>query len=307
MEKKPDHIINYKLDPTFYNVHKARSGMGDFGLDSTNRLVTDGFGLYSSAGLKQKIGPIKSAFYRIGFCVRGSVHIHCGLETFQIGPGYIAFTFPGQIFSMQNKSDDLLVYYMLFSEAFIDDALPLKKIREDYAFLNYSGIPCFKLDKEEATEIQNCILKINDEIKLSKTDLRQIIQLYIHLILLHANRGYARLDLKLADGEKSDSRLLPEYKKLVSEHFMSERKVSTYADMLHVTSNHLNKVIKKETGKTAHELIEEMILLEAKALVMHTAKSIAEIAYQLNFNDPSHFNKFFKKMSGMTPRQYRQS
>lgn len=81
--------------------------------------------------------------------------------------------------------------------------------------------------------------------------------------------------------------------------------MTEYADMLHISSNHLNKVIKKETGKTAHELIEEMLLLEAKALILHTDLSVAEIGYHLNFADPSHFNKFFKKLSGVTPLQYR--
>jgi AraC-like DNA-binding protein len=93
----------------------------------------------------------------------------------------------------------------------------------------------------------------------------------------------------------------------VGQHFLTHRKVSDYAGMLHVSANHLNRTIKSQSDKTAHELIDEMILMEAKALLRQTTFSIAEIAYQLDFSDPSHFNKFFKKLTGITPLQYRES
>ena len=305
MKKSSINITDYELDNSFYKVHKDEAVQGDFGLDNTSQLICNGFGLYSSAGLKQKIGPIKSEFFRIGFGVQGSVQIHCGLETFHFTPGSVVFTFPGQVFSMHDKSEDMFVYYMLFTEEFILDAVSLKQIRTDFPFLNYTGTPCFQLDKTEAEEIQEIILKLNDEIKLHSADLKQFIQLHIQLILLQANRSYQKLKLQLPSTEKGDHAIVNQYKKLVSQHFINKRKVSDYAAMLFVTANHLNRITKNETGKTAHELIEEMLLLEAKALIIHTSLLIAEIAYQLNFTDPSHFNKFFKKLSGVTPLHFR--
>lgn len=91
----------------------------------------------------------------------------------------------------------------------------------------------------------------------------------------------------------------------MSEHFLTLRKVSDYADLLNVTADHLNRIIKSQSSKTAHELIDDMILIEAKAYLKHTALSVAEIAYKLGFSDPSHFNKFFKKLANCTPLQYR--
>ncbi len=117
-KNKPKEIPEYQLDRSFYTVHKDFHAGSNFGLDDTESLICNGFGLYSSAALRQKIGPIKSEFYRIGFGIAGSVDIHCGLEQFHFTPGCIAFTFPGQIFSMRDKSEDLLVFYMLFTEGF---------------------------------------------------------------------------------------------------------------------------------------------------------------------------------------------
>ena len=71
--------------------------------------------------------------------------------------------------------------------------------------------------------------------------------------------------------------------------------------MLHVSPDHLNRIIKNQSDKTAHELIDEMIVMEAKALLLHSQLSVAEIAYKLEFADPSHFNKFLKNLSAALP------
>lgn len=192
---------------------------------------------------------------------------------------------------------------MLFKEDFIADAIPLKAFRDECAFLNYGGTPAFNLGPTEAREIQGIILKINEEIKRKGSNLKQIIQLYIHLLLLQAKRSYENTPPHKP--KTANNLLLTQYKKLVSQHFSTLRQVSDYAKMLNVTSNHLNKVIKSESGRTAHALIAEMLMLEAKALILHTSLSISEIAWKLDFADPSYFNKFFKKHSGMTPLQLR--
>jgi AraC family transcriptional regulator, transcriptional activator of pobA len=77
--------------------------------------------------------------------------------------------------------------------------------------------------------------------------------------------------------------------------------------MLNISVDHLNKTLKIQTGKTAHQFIEEMLLVESKALLLHTELSVAEIAWQLAFTDPSHYNKFFRKLTAVTPLMYRKT
>jgi AraC-like DNA-binding protein len=161
------------------------------------------------------------------------------------------------------------------------------------------------LSEEEGKEIESIILKINDEIKAKKANISQAIQLYIQLILITASRSYAQSVLSHKDQIDSGSSLFTRFLKSVSEHFLSVKKVADYAAMLHVSADHLNRTIKAHSDKTAHELIDEMIIREAKAYLLHSQLSVAEIAYKLEFADPSHFNKFFKKLSGCTPLQFR--
>ena len=82
--------------------------------------------------------------------------------------------------------------------------------------------------------------------------------------------------------------------------------IQEYGLKLAVSPNQLNKVVKKETGKSTGELIDEMLIMEIKAMLKYTDLSISEIAYQLDFTDTSHFSKFFKRYAGIAPAAYRQ-
>jgi AraC-like DNA-binding protein len=301
----PKEIKSYRLDNQYLFIHKEAITDSDFGLDNTAELIDNGFGIYSSVRVKNKIGPLKSEFYRVAMCRRGFVTVDCGLETFTHQRNTIHFNFPSQLFSLYNKSDDMFAYYILFTEKFIEDILPLNSIQQQFPFLDYEGVPFFQLTEGESTEIEELFFKIDNEIKRNQKQLKQAIQLYIKLILIAANRSYERQKLAKKVEPKKDGTVVTRFKKLVGQHFLTKRSVSDYASILAITPNHLSKLVKEQSGKTASSFIEEMLLMEAKALLRHTELTISEIAYQLNFSDPSHFNKFFKKGTALTPLRYR--
>jgi AraC-like DNA-binding protein len=86
---------------------------------------------------------------------------------------------------------------------------------------------------------------------------------------------------------------------------MEQRTVSFYADQLNVHPNYLNALIKKHTGKTAKESIQNRLVLEIKYLLHSTNLSIKEISNQLGFNDPNYFTSFFTRFENMSPKNYR--
>jgi AraC family transcriptional activator of pobA len=86
---------------------------------------------------------------------------------------------------------------------------------------------------------------------------------------------------------------------------LSMRSAKDFADQLSVHVNHLNRAIKETTGKTTTGHISERIISEAKALLRHTNWNISEISYCLGFEEPSHFNNFFRKQADLTPTAYR--
>jgi len=77
--------------------------------------------------------------------------------------------------------------------------------------------------------------------------------------------------------------------------------------LLNVSRTHLNNGLRRYTGHSASELIHERMILEAKRRLLHSTLTIAEIAYELRFQDPSYFGRFFRKYTGVTPGAYRES
>ncbi len=94
---------------------------------------------------------------------------------------------------------------------------------------------------------------------------------------------------------------------LVNEHGKRERNISFYADKLCLTPHYLSTVIRKTSGQTVMQWINQAVILEAKVLLKHSDMLIFQISDELNFPNPSFFSKFFKRMTGMTPAEYQKN
>jgi AraC family transcriptional regulator, transcriptional activator of pobA len=94
-------------------------------------------------------------------------------------------------------------------------------------------------------------------------------------------------------------------RRLVDQHFRSERQIGFYAGQLAMTTDRLNDHVKRATGVTAGHLIRQRVLIEAKRELVFTGRAITDIAYDLGFTDPSHFARFFRKQTGTTPQTFR--
>ena len=170
-------------------------------------------------------------------------------------------------------------------------------------FNNIYLFPHFSLHEEVYREISNYFSKIQ-EADYHEDFSGSVLQSYLQLILAISSREKNKL---LFDKEliKDDFNDLKSFQNLVEEHFLSEKSLSFYADLLHVTSNTLSKKIKSKFNKTPSQIIQERVILEAKKQIHLTRKSIKEIAIELKFNDEFHFSKYFKKYVGISPTQFR--
>jgi AraC-like DNA-binding protein len=106
--------------------------------------------------------------------------------------------------------------------------------------------------------------------------------------------------------DNAASRVTQQYKNSLSQHIYEKQSVSEYASLLAVTPDYLNKCVKATTSKSAHDLLGDMLIMEAKALLRQTSLSISEIAFKIGKEDPSDFTRFFKSKTGVNPTQYRQ-
>jgi AraC-like DNA-binding protein len=178
-------------------------------------------------------------------------------------------------------------------------------LQVQFPFLDYAGVPFFKLSEPEANKMEQLFYEIDAEIKSNNPDKGQAIRHFIHLILNTAKRSYIRQELNTLYHNSKSSSLVTRFKKMVGQHFITIRTVAEYASTLAVTPKHLSKVIKEETNRTPSDFIDDMLMMEIKALLRHSSLTISEIAYQLDFSDPSHLSTFFKKYQGIAPLQFR--
>ncbi len=111
--------------------------------------------------------------------------------------------------------------------------------------------------------------------------------------------------VKKLDNEQID--VVRKFNVLVDTHYKTKRKVSDYADMLYKSPKTLSNLFAIYNQKSPQQIILDRLALEAKRLINFTDKQNQEIAYELGFNDPAHFSRFFKKMIGQSPTKYRET
>ena len=125
----------------------------------------------------------------------------------------------------------------------------------------------------------------------------------ILLVILNSLRNAQKPNFKEKYAESS---YLYKYKKMIREKVDASGKVADYAKSIGITPTHLNRVCKQLVNKSALEIMHDNIILEAKKHIMYSTFSVSEIANILNFKDPSHFSKFFKKSTGQSPKFFKE-
>jgi AraC-like DNA-binding protein len=146
--------------------------------------------------------------------------------------------------------------------------------------------------------IESEIKQPDDEVK------REILKNDVHNFLLLAEREKRKKGfLEIKKSAELDDVLL--FKDLLEAHFSQIKTVSVYAEKLCIAEKKLNQSTTKILGKTPKQLIDARVLLEAKRLLIHDSKSIKEIAYELGFDEPTNFIKYFKKHTQKTPTEFR--
>ena len=171
--------------------------------------------------------------------------------------------------------------------------------------------PCFTLQADELNLVQEHIRLINCIIH---SDYAYATESVSHLISSVFFTFGSFLNQRLQKHSKEERPASTRHKivferfvDLVTRHHLKERGVGFYADKLCITPKYLSKIVKETSGQSAPEWIDQYVILEAKQMLKHSDLCIKEISDELNFANPSFFFKYFKKHTGMTPNQYRNS
>lgn len=171
-------------------------------------------------------------------------------------------------------------------------------------FDKVTSCPVIKVPSNVEKVLRDIFSHLLLEFQQEEYDSTSIISSYVKIIIAQVNRlkrGYAEAP-KINDPQY---KLFREFKLALEKLYKQDHAVSGFASRLGVTPRILNAIVKKFTGKTAGNVIQERILLEAKRSLFHESKSIKEICFELGFEDPAYFTRFFKKYTGVAPQHFR--
>ncbi|WP_187263583.1 helix-turn-helix domain-containing protein [Pontibacter beigongshangensis] len=176
---------------------------------------------------------------------------------------------------------------------------------DKFDFFEKTGQQVVALDSDQYQKFKTYFDLVHEKILDTAPHTSDIIRSLIYIVLHELEDVHQSRSPDPAPPVDRGNHILSQFKALLSEHFIQERQVSFYADKIHLTPKYFSTVIREVSGKTAGEWINEMLLLESKVRLQNKKQTIAQIAYDLNFSDPSHFGKFFKKHAGINPLEYR--
>lgn len=250
-------------------------------------------------------------FYLVFLKQGAQCNIKYGRKNYDYQEGSLVFIGPEQMVSLEGDGEDYQPsgHALLFHPDLLI-ATPLAKNIKNYSFFSYDLSEALHLSDDEKQEVFECFNKIARELKkpVDKHS-RKLIVANIELFLNYCVRFY---DRQFITRDIVNIELVEKFTSLLYNYFstdimLSNRipTVSYFANELHLSPNYFGDLIKKETGKTPLEHIQNKVLEVAKEKILESGRPISEIAYELGFSYPQHFTRFFKQQTGQTPGQYR--
>lgn len=246
-------------------------------------------------------------YFKISLII-GKNRVHYADKVVEIEKQVLFFANPQVPYNWEELEEQQTGFFCVFTEAFFHQFGNLK----DYPVFKPNGSPVFAIDDDQLEKIksifQQMIVEINSDYTYKYDVLRNLV-----FELIHSALKMQPANISVTQHSNASSRISSLFLELLERQFPIEnsrqrfslRSAADFAEQLTVHVNHLNRALKETTQKTTSEIITERILQEAKILLKHTDWNISEIAYSLGFEEPTHFNNFFKKNIQLTPTQFR--
>lgn len=247
-------------------------------------------------------------FYKISIATGESLY-HYGDKTLEISGPTLMFFNPSVPYVFAPISDNLTGFFCIFKESFFTEHLRTRI--KDLPMFMPGNKPSYSLNQQQSTEISNVFRKMLEEIGSDYQFKYDLIRNYI-MEIVHYALKIQPVEHLYPNGD-ANARITTVFSELLERQFPIEspsqrfslRSPKDFAEQLSIHVNHLNRALRSTTGKTTSEHIFERLIAEAVALLKYTDWNISEISYSLGFEEPSHFNNFFKKHTSFTPSALR--
>lgn len=251
----------------------------------------------------------RRAYYKISV-ISGKNKAEYADKVIDIEKNALLFATPKIPYNYVPQDDDQHGFFCIFTDEFLVQSKS-GVVLDDLPLFQPGGYPVFQLSPEEVEDITFIFKKMHKELSSDYAYKYDLIRNYI-LELIHYGQKLQPATA-LYPSHTASARVSSLFIELLERQFPIEspqqklnlRTAKDYADRLSVHVNHLNKVLKENTGKTTTDIIANRIVQEAKILLKQTDWNISEIAYSLGFEQVAHFSNFFRKQTSFAPISFR--
>jgi len=250
----------------------------------------------------------RSDHFSVMLVTHGSVDVAVNLRPFEIRENGLVVVAPNAIKQLVRASQDAQGMVVHFTMHFLNQAGLPKRSNDLLSYFSSQYKPNWDLDHPVAIIIEKSIRDLFERCKQSdrpfgKEQLNHIFLAFLYEIAAQGMKYSPQLIGQLTRKEE----LVIRFANLVSNHFRQERSVGFYADALNVTPKYLTETVKEINGKSAGQIIDDFVILESKLLLEKPQHTVAQVADLLNFSDQSFFGKYFKRITGISPKEFKTS
>ena len=251
------------------------------------------------------VNPVKFSAFTSIFVTQGTAEADINLITYKLEAPCMINVGAGEIVYPRNISDDFEASFAVLSKRLADSVINV--LKDKSVFSSLRSHPVVKISQTDKVALQQFYDSI-DEI-MADTSIgypyETILYSIVAFFFKNASKYYERYRKMIAPTVQN--RIADRFIRLVQEHFRTERFLDFYATKLDITPKHLSRTIKQQTGTSAVDWINRFVILEAKVMLRSSNLNIQQIAEELNFPSQSFFGKYFKKATGISPKDYRNS
>lgn len=236
----------------------------------------------------------------------GTAHIELDFKSYDLQPLKILMLPPSCLFCCTEQSDDFTVSCITFTKE-ITEELTNRFEPSYFGFL--AEYPVGDIPEAEAVQIVHMMEGVQHVLQNKEMEHgTQIAHLLLQCFYL-SQYDYCKQQFSTREtqGISNQEHLFMRFLTLIHEHASHERELAFYADKLCISNRYLSAIVRNQTGKTAKEFIDNRCIQEIKIRLRTTTNSLQSIAYDMNFPDQSFFSRYFKKNTGMTPKEFRAS